>query len=287
MVTKDELKEKTQVRMMLRGDVGTGKTFTLVKLVKRYTRDGKKVLYIDFRDRGASSELEKLDDALLALVDYETPSTYKDLIETHIAEGVKLIIVDAIHHLRYASRAYIREEFIKHGHYTIGGKTHNISEENVFDLGSLGYGYGYNVANIRENDFIDMLMNSGVDIAVAVISEPSGDRPTFTDILMANFDNIIDLSFMNDEKGKREWLFSLYRWRGIETNDYSKQINDGNIDPFAIIEETGGKPVKEYMVRFKLAGKSKKEFITAIDAEEAEAALKAMYEEAEEIEVIL
>ena len=44
---------------------------------------------------------------------------------------------------------------------------------------------------------------------------------------------------------------------------------------------------REYMVRFKLAGESRKEFLTAISEEEAEAALKAMYEEAEEIEVIL
>jgi len=44
---------------------------------------------------------------------------------------------------------------------------------------------------------------------------------------------------------------------------------------------------KEYMVRFKLTGESKKEFITAISTEEAEVMLKVMYEEAEEIEVIL
>ena len=43
---------------------------------------------------------------------------------------------------------------------------------------------------------------------------------------------------------------------------------------------------KEYMVRYKLAGESKKEFLTAISVEEAEAALKAIYEEAEEVEVI-
>jgi hypothetical protein len=43
---------------------------------------------------------------------------------------------------------------------------------------------------------------------------------------------------------------------------------------------------KEYMVRFKLVGEPKKEFITAIDPIEAEATLKAIYEEAEEVEVI-
>ena len=43
---------------------------------------------------------------------------------------------------------------------------------------------------------------------------------------------------------------------------------------------------KEYMVRFTLEGESKKEFIEAADIGEAEATLKAMYEEAEEVEVI-
>ena len=44
---------------------------------------------------------------------------------------------------------------------------------------------------------------------------------------------------------------------------------------------------KEYMVRFKLAGELKKEFVTAISLEAAEATVKAMYEGAEEIEAIL
>jgi hypothetical protein len=43
---------------------------------------------------------------------------------------------------------------------------------------------------------------------------------------------------------------------------------------------------KEYMVRFKLAGESKKEFVTAVSPEEAEGGLKVMYEKAEDIEVI-
>lgn len=43
---------------------------------------------------------------------------------------------------------------------------------------------------------------------------------------------------------------------------------------------------KEYMVRFKLDGESKKEFIMATCAEEAEAVLQAKYEIAKEIEVI-
>jgi hypothetical protein len=127
-------------------------------------------------------------------------------------------------------------------------------------------------------------MNSGKDIAISVIPEPPGDKPTFTDLLMANFDNIVDLSFTDNEGGKREWFYKIYRWRGIESNNYSNQHNEG--DPFETIEKTGGKPVREYMVRFKLDGEFKKEFIRATDAEGAEAILQAKYEEAEAIEVI-
>ena len=43
---------------------------------------------------------------------------------------------------------------------------------------------------------------------------------------------------------------------------------------------------KEYTLRFKLAGESRKEFITAIDADCAEAELKRLYDEAEVVEVI-
>lgn len=46
------------------------------------------------------------------------------------------------------------------------------------------------------------------------------------------------------------------------------------------------KEKKEYMVRFKLEDVQKKKFLVATSPEEAEATLKAMYEEAEEIEVI-
>jgi len=115
-----------------------------------------------------------------------------------------------------------------------------------------------------------MLMNSGKDIAISVIPQPRGDRPTvtFTGILMANFDNIVDLSFRDNEDGKREWFYRIYRWRGIESNDYSDQPNNG--DPFAIIERTGGKPIREYMLRVKDEnGNSKRMFVNATSKDEA------------------
>jgi hypothetical protein len=175
MTTKEELKAKKRHRYMLRGSVGSGKTHSLVMLAKRYVTEGKHVLFIDFKDVGATEELEKLDSKLLELIDYETPASYVELTKIHTNESVKLIIVDAMHHLRFTARKHIRDQFVTQGHYITGGKEIQIEDTDTFDLGVLGYGAGYSAANIRENDITDMLMNSGKDIAISVIPEPPGD----------------------------------------------------------------------------------------------------------------
>lgn len=62
-------------------------------------------------------------------------------------------------------------------------------------------------------------------------------------------------------------------------------LSRGLIDTNEDIKKAIAKKI-EYMVRFTLEGESKKEFITAVSVEEAEARLKAMYEKAENVEVI-
>jgi hypothetical protein len=287
MTTKEEIKEKKRHRYMLQGPVGSGKSYTLVLLAKKYAEQGKRVFFIDFRDIGAADELFKLDEKVLANITYETPQEYSDLLRLNIPADVGLIVFDAMHHLRFRARKYIREQYIKQERYTTGGTITKIEDTDTFDLGVLGYGAGYSAANIREGDVIDKILNASCDVAISVIPDTPKDKSvTFTEILAASFDNIITLSFKDSEAGIREWFYKLYRWRGIETNDYSEQQNEGETDPFAIIEKTGGKPVREYMVRFTLDGESKKEFIRATGTEEAEAILQAKYEIAKEIEVI-
>jgi energy-coupling factor transporter ATP-binding protein EcfA2 len=287
MTTKDELKAKKRHRYMLQGPVGSGKSYTLVLLAKGYAEQGKHVFFIDFRDIGAADELSKLDEKVLANITYETPQEYSDLLHLNIPADVGLIVFDAMHHLRFRARKYIREQYIKQERYTSGGAVTKIEDTDTFDLGVLGYGAGYSAANIREGDIIDKILNASCDVAISVIPDPPKDKGvTFTEILAASFDNIITLSFKDSEAGIREWFYKLYRWRGIETNDYSEQRNEGEINPFAIIEKTGGKPLKEYTVRFNLDGKSKKEFIKATDTEEAEAELRLIWPEADEVEVI-
>ena len=287
MTTKTELQAKKRHRYMLQGPVGSGKSYTLVLLAKRYAEQGKQVLFIDFRDIGAADELMKLDENILTNIIYETPQEYNDLLTLQIPKGVGLIIFDAMHHLRFRARKYIREQYIKQGRFTISNAVIKIEDTDTFDLGVLGYGAGYSAANIREGEVIDKILDAPCDVAISVIPDPPKEKgDTFTELLAASFDNIISLSYKDSDVGIREWFYKLYRWRGIDTNDYSVQQNEGGIDPFAQIEKTGGKSEKEFMIRFKLAGESRKEFITAIDADWAEAELKQIYDEAEEIEVI-
>ena len=287
MTTKDELKAKKRHRYMLQGPVGSGKSYTLVLLAKRYAEQGKHVFYIDFRDIGSADELMKLEEEVLSNITYETPQEYGDLLRLNIPPDVGLIVFDAMHHLRFRSRKYIREQYIKQERYTTGGAVTKIEDTDTFDLGVLGYGAGYSAANIREGEVIDKILNASCDVAISVIPDPPKDTGvTFTEILAASFDNIITLSFRDSDVGTREWFYKLYRWRGIDTNDYSEQRNDSGIDPFALIEKTGGKSMKEYMVRFKLEDVQKKEFLVATSRGEAEVMFKAMYEEAEEVEVI-
>jgi hypothetical protein len=273
---------------MLQGPVGSGKSFSLVLLAKRYVEQGNKVLYIDYRDIGAVDELLKLDESTLKHIEYAAPHEYEDLLKLKWPDDLGLIIFDAMHHLRFRSRKYIVKHYLEQGHYTVNGKEKEIEDSETFDLGTLGgYGTGYGAASLREDDVIERILKAPCDVAISAIPDkPKEDSDTFTEILTGHFDNILNLSFQDTDDGIRKWYYTLYRWRGIETNDYSPQENKGETDPFAVIEATGGKPMVEYMVRFTLEGESKKEFITAISAEEAEATLKAMYDKAEDIEVI-
>jgi len=288
MTSKEELHAKKRHRYMLQGAVGSGKSYTLVLLAKRYVEQGKKVFYIDYRDIGAVDELFKLDEEILADITHVAPMEYSDLISLKIPQDIGLIIFDAMHHLHFRARKYVVEKYVEHGSYKVGGKETKIEDPDTFDLGTLGgYGAGWSAANLREDDVIDKILNAPCDVAIGVIPDPPKDKGVaFTEVLAASFDNIISLSYRDSDEGLREWFYKLYRWRGIDTNDYSEQRNEGEIDPFAQTEKTGGKQKKEFMIRFKLAGESMKEFITAIGAEEAEAALKAMYKEAEEIKVV-
>ena len=265
MTTKDELKAKKRHRYMLQGPVGSGKSYTLVLLAKRYVEQGNEVLYIDYRDIGAVDELLKLDESTLKHIEYAAPHEYEDLLKLKWSNDLGLIIFDAMHHLRFRSRKYIVRHYLEQGHYTVNGKEKEIEDPETFDLGTLGgYGTGYGAASLREDDVIDRILNAPCDVAISVIPDkPKEDSDTFTEILTGSFDNILNLSFRDTEDGIRKWFYTLYRWRGIDMNDYSEQRNAGEVDPFVIIEETGGKSMKEYMVRFELAGESKKEFITA------------------------
>jgi len=287
MTTQKELHAKKRHRYMVQGPVGSGKSRTLVLLAKRYAQQGKRVLYIDYRDLGGVDELLKLDEKTLEHIDYTNPHEYKDLLTLKMPDEVGLVIFDAMHHLRFRARKHIANRYIEQGEYTVNGKTTKIEDIETFDLGTLGgYGTGYGAANLREDDVIDKILNISCDVAISVIPDkPKEGSETFTELLMGNFDNILNLSFQDTEAGVREWYYTLYRWRGIETNDYSAQRNEGEIDPFAIIEATGGKPIRDYVVRYVEGDQDERTFLKGVDVEDVTTQLMVEHPEAKEVQV--
>jgi len=94
MTTQKELHAKKRHRYMVQGPVGSGKSRTLVLLAKRYAQQGKRVLYIDYRDLGGVDELLKLDEKTLEHIDYTNPHERRDAYlcvekrDTHLFKNV-------------------------------------------------------------------------------------------------------------------------------------------------------------------------------------------------------
>ena len=287
MTTKHELRDKLRERYLVQGPSASGKSRILALLAKRYAEQGKRVLFIDFRDIGAVKELLKFDEATLANITHKTPQEYSDLLDITMSGELGLIIFDAMHHLRTQSRKYIVNKFIQQGHYTVQGKEMKIEDLDTFDLGTLGgYGTGYGAASLREGDIIDALLNASCDIAVSIIPDKSKDESdTFTDVLKAYFGNVISLSFHDSAEGIRKWYYMLCRWRGIDTNNYGEHLCETDEDPFAIIERTEGKPVKTYIVRYIENDTRKHIFVDGTDAEEVKTQFEQDNPAAEEVSV--
>ena len=170
MVTKDELRRKHKLKIMVRGATGTGKTMTCVKMAEYVASKGWKVLYLD-HERGSSEELEKLDDRIIENIIHEDFRNYKqimDLIEKHKNEQkdkLKLIIIDPLH-LVEMTRLSARDAFLDQGYYYIGEKKVDIDNKATFDL----RGFMYQVATTYQMKLLDEIVSCEQDIVCTLMT---------------------------------------------------------------------------------------------------------------------
>ena len=285
MVDRNILISKKRNRYMVLGEVGSGKTTTLVKLTKQYVNKQQKVLFIDYKDIGATELLMNLTDDELKYIQYETPTNYTQLQNIDVLNDHKLIVIDAFHHLRFDCRKFIRDEYISQGYYTVNCKPVKINNLNTFSLSHIGYGGGYSEAKLRENYIIDKYINCGKDVAISIIPEDTSGKSIFADSLMANFDNIIEVSYTDDNTTGRTWNYRIRRWRGIQDNNYNEQVVNEELDPFTEIHSANNKIKIDYTVTYLLNSKNNKKIISAFDKKQAEETLLKLYPQAKNIKV--
>lgn len=170
MVTRDELRKKYKLKVLLRGPTGTGKTLTCVKIAEYVASKGWKVLYLD-NERGAYEELDKLDEKTLENIIHEDFRNYRqimDLIKKYREEqkdNLKLIIIDPMYLVEMA-RLSARSAFLDQGYYYLGEKKVEIDNKETFDL----RGFMYQVATTYQLTLQDEMVNCEQDIVCTLMT---------------------------------------------------------------------------------------------------------------------
>ena len=137
MVSKEELRKKYKLKVLLRGVTGTGKTYSAVKIAAYVASKGWKVLYLD-HERGSSEEMEKLDDKILENIIHEDFKNYQEIMNavkkytTEEKDRLKLVVIDPMY-LVEMSRLSARNAFLDQGYYWLGEKKVDIDKKETFD----------------------------------------------------------------------------------------------------------------------------------------------------------
>lgn len=262
-----ELKDKEKLKQC------ASNNFVVHTLYSTYPREHKKAMSVD-----PVATLQYLLD-------------WKDAI-LHLDKLPKTIVIDGISDLRdYAISAWIiknNEERKAQGK----SPRKSIGEKNIGAWGEVNQ----TVRDILE-PLINLALIEGINLLMTAQFKEEwlgGDKVGYIPDLKAWMSYPVPcLCSLSREKD----IYSLFCYKEPDNPSWTVDelekdsgllkalVLHGLIDPDEDIKKAIAEKT-EYMIRFTLAGKHKKEFISATSVEEAEATLEAMYEEAEEIEVI-
>lgn len=170
MVSKEELRKKYKLKILLRGPTGSGKTYSVVKIAAYVASKGWKVLYLD-HERGSSEELEKLDDRILDNIIHEDFKNYQEIMDAikrytkEEKDKLKLIIIDPMY-LVEMSRLSARDAFLEQGYYWLGEKKVDIDNKETFDL----RGFMYQLATTYQMKLLNEVVSCEQDIIVTLMT---------------------------------------------------------------------------------------------------------------------
>lgn len=170
MVSKEELRKKYKLKVLLRGVTGSGKTYSAIKIAAYVASKGWKVLFLD-HERGSSEEMEKLDDKILENIIHEDFKNYQEIIDAikkyrkEYKDKLKLIIIDPMY-LVEMSRLSARDAFLDQGYYWIGEKKVDIDNKQTFDL----RGFMYQLSTTYQMNLLNEIVSCEQDIIVTLMT---------------------------------------------------------------------------------------------------------------------
>lgn len=154
MTSQKELKEKQTIKILLKGNTATGKTFTACQIAKKVAEMGRTTEYID-NQKGAIDELDNFNDSILKHITHDDAPVFDDM-RRYMQKSAFLTIVDDLGLLQMLARRRSTDAFVGQGYYYMGtakgGGVGKIPIDNP-DLFHL-HGYMYANPNRREENFL-------------------------------------------------------------------------------------------------------------------------------------
>jgi hypothetical protein len=208
---------KTRNKVLLVGDSGTGKTHISLMVSFLFSKNGKKVVYIDPED-GAGREIKELYNSgkigneeleSIEKIDAVNWEEFKDAIVK--ADG-DLIVVDCMSEAMKQFENYLKQKFIGQGYYVVKDKEIKIKDESTFtvpwELVSRVYDkllevMYYLLRDKRDSHFIVTLHPIGGTTA----------RDELQNSIMAKTDTVIELDSVVNE-GRRSFIGVVRKNRG-------------------------------------------------------------------------
>lgn len=230
MVTLDDWDEnQIKIKILLKGNSGTGKSRTCVKLAGIMARSGYNVLYMD-GEGGAERELKNLKADLSAeqnrRIEYERFGNYKEMSDKLVKEvgqkgdKLKLIIIDPLKLVEIA-RLSARDIYLEQGFAPSGYGVKDIKNKESFDLS----GTSYQLSTTMVAKFLDLIVNVRQDIICTLtIKETKEKEYRYKNEYDATFDFVYETLA---ESHMGNLVFKAYpkKRRGARTTD-STLVNE-------------------------------------------------------------
>lgn len=134
MVKREQLESMIKEKILLIGETGVGKTFTVTQIAKFVAEHGKKVVFID-PERGAERELELLSDEVLENIELkDTPEwdSFKNAVWNK--DDCFLKVIDGLSEAFVSSKIWLEDRYVSHGEYMVGESEVKIKDREVFTL---------------------------------------------------------------------------------------------------------------------------------------------------------